>query len=188
MTCHRRHGLRVAAANVLVIVALAVHPTLASAASRDVSEVAVKAAFLYNFAKFAGWPALKSGVTIVLCVVGDDDVADALGQIVRGHTIDGHALAVTRPEDATTWRSCHLLFIVATEARRLAGGLAGLRSLPVLTVSDGKDFAKAGGIIELYADDERMRFDINVDASRRAGLPMSSRLLALATIVRDAAK
>ena len=46
---------------------------------------------------------------------------------------------------------------------RSLGGLDTVASLPVLTISDGKDFARAGGIIELYIDAGRMRFAINVD-------------------------
>ena len=69
--------------------------------------------------------------------------------------------------------------------RRSADGLDAIRTLPVLTVSDGKGFASAGGIIELYVEDGRMRFAINVDAAERTRLRISSRLLGLAKVVRD---
>ncbi len=68
---------------------------------------------------------------------------------------------------------------------RSAGGLAEIKTLPVLTVSDGKGFSLAGGIIELYVEGGRMRFAINVDAAERSGLRLSSRLLGLAKIVRN---
>ena len=69
--------------------------------------------------------------------------------------------------------------------RRSAGGLDAIRTLPVLTVSDGKGFSQAGGIIELYVEGGRMRFAINVDAAERSGLRLSSRLLGLAKVIRD---
>ena len=62
---------------------------------------------------------------------------------------------------------------------------AAIKTLPVLTVSDGKGFSQAGGIIELYVEGGRMRFAINVDAAERSGLRLSSRLLGLAKVVRD---
>ena len=82
------------------------------------------------------------------------------------------------------WRGCQLLFIADGEARRAGGGLGGVKTLPVLTVSDSKGFSQAGGVIELYIDDGRLRFAVNVDAAEHAGLRLSSRLLGLAKIVR----
>lgn len=149
------------------------------------SDSAVKAAFLYNFAKFAEWTALPAGAPIVLCIVGDNEVAAALVQIVRGQTIGGHPISIERPEQASSWRTCQLVFLPAAELRRGAERLAGLKALPVLTVSDSKDFAQSDGIIELYVDDGRVRFAINVDALERSGLRLSSRLLGLAKVIRD---
>ena len=148
-------------------------------------EVAVKAAFLYNFAKFTEWPALASGAPIAICVAGDDGVAAVLVEIVRGQNISGHALEVRVSQDSTTWRVCHLLFIADAEIRRSAIGLGGVAALPVLTVSDGKGFSQEGGIIELYVEGGRMRFAINLDAVERSGLRLSSRLLGLAKVVRS---
>ena len=149
-------------------------------AAQDVA--AVKAAFLYNFAKFTEWPALPPGVPIVFCVVGDDGIADALAQTVRGQNVNEHPLGVSRPPDSSAWRGCQFLFIAEAEARRSAGGLSSIKMLPVLTVSDAKGFIEAGGIIELYVESGRMRFAINAKAAELTGLRLSSRLLGLATI------
>ena len=148
-------------------------------------DVAVKAAFVYNFVKFTEWPALPAGAPIVACVVGDDEVASALVGIVRGHDISGHALEVRRPRDIATWPICNLLFIADTEAGRSARGLDLIAKLPVLTISDGKGFSRGAGIIELYVESGRMRFAINVDAAGRSELRLSSNLLELAKVVRD---
>jgi len=149
------------------------------------SDVAVKAAFLYNFVKFAEWPALAASAPISVCVVGDEAIATALDETMHGKNISGHALEIWRPQDSATWRTCSLLFVADVETRRFIGGLSGIRTLPVLTVSDGKGFAQAGGIIELYVENGRMRFAINVDAAERSGLHLSSRLLGLAKVIRD---
>ncbi len=145
----------------------------------------MKAAIIYNFAKFAEWPALPSGAPIVACIVGDDAIAATFVNTVRGQNIGGHTLEVQRPQDSGAWRVCHLLFIADAETRRSAGGLSGIKTLPILTVSDGKGFAEATGIIELFVEAGRMHFAINVDAAERAGMHLSSRLLGLARIVRS---
>ena len=142
----------------------------------------VKAAFLYNFVKFADWPALGPGAPILLCVVGDDQIADALIETVRGETHNGHALEVARPRDTAGWRGCHLLFIADADMRRAGDALGGLKSVPILTVSDGLGFSEATGIIELYVQNGRMHFAINVDAAEHAGVRLSSRLLGLAKV------
>jgi YfiR/HmsC-like len=167
-------------------IALAATLIAAPGIAADVSpEVAVKAALLYNFAKFVEWPALPTDAPIVVCLVGHDGIASALVETVRGQNINGHALDVWVLQDSAKWRACHLLFITDAETRRLAAGLDGVKTLPVLTVSDGKGFSLTGGIIELYVEGGRMRFAINLDAADHAGLHLSSRLLGLAKVIRN---
>jgi hypothetical protein len=148
-------------------------------------DVNVKAAILFNFVKFTEWPTLPGRISIIVCVVGNDGIAAAFGDTVRGQSINGRRLDVWRPQDVESWRLCQLLFIADAERRGAAGGLEGIRTLPVLTVSDSKGFSRADGIIELYLEGGRMRFAINVDGVARSGLHVSSRLLGLAKVVRD---
>lgn len=178
------HRLRVIG-SALTATLLAAALVSAGQAPTTASDVAVKAAFLFNFAKFAEWPDLPAAAPIVTCIVGDDAIAAAFVDTVGTQRIDGRAMQLATQQDATAWRNCQLFFIGDDEARRSAAGLNRLKSLPVLTVSDSKNFASAGGIIEFYLDNGRMRFAINPDAAERAGLRLSSRLLGLARIVRD---
>jgi YfiR/HmsC-like len=179
----RRRGAGIA--GVALIALLATQPALAAGSGPGAPDVAVKAALLFNFGKFVQWPALAAKAPLVICVVGDGQIATAVSQTVRGQNINGHELQVRQPEESTTWRTCHLLFIAAAETRRSAAGLGGIRTAPILTVSDGQGFADTGGIIELFVDDGKIRFAINVDATARAGLQLSSRLLLLARVIRD---
>jgi hypothetical protein len=169
----------------VTLIAAPAFTSLASAQTLTASDVSVKAAFLYNFAKFAEWSALPSGAPLVVCIVGDDAIAAALVDTVRGQNINGHRLDVLRSPDGATWGGCNLLFVAAVEAQRSIGALSVIRKQPVLTVSDGKGFAQAGGIIEFYVDGGLMRFEINVDSAERSGLRLSSRLLGLAKVIRD---
>jgi hypothetical protein len=187
MPAQQAPGGRLCVATVVLAATLVAEPGLARRSdAQAVSDVAVKAALLFNFAKFAEWPALLSSASINFCIVGDEGVATALVDVVRGHTINGRRLEVWRPHDATAWKTCHLLYVADADSRRLAARLAEIRAVPILTVSDANGFAGTGGIVELYVDGARMRFAINVDAAERSGLRLSSRLLGLATIVRNA--
>jgi hypothetical protein len=174
----------------IVILALALTPgpepgLVAGTGAQQASDVALKAAIFFNFAKFTEWPALPHDAPLIACVVGDDGIAAAFIEAVRGHKPSERRFDLRRSQDSATWRTCHLLFIAGTETRRPVSGLAAVARLPVLTVSDSKGFALAGGIIELYVEGRQMRFAINVDAAERSGLQLSSRLLGLAKIVRE---
>ena len=175
--------------HVVALAAALISPAIVRAAQGTVaSDVAVKAAFLFNFAKFTEWPALPPSAPISICIAGDERIAAALTQTVRGQEISGRALAVVlRPADSASWQACQLLF-TGTDAQLSAGALIVMKTMPILTVSDRKGFSQAGGVIELYVEGGRMRFAINVDAAEDSGLRISSRLLALAKVVRNDAQ
>jgi hypothetical protein len=82
-------------------------------------------------------------------------------------------------------RACHLLYVGDTNSARTAAILDELQGAPVLTVSDGAEFIRNGGIIGLIVEEGRMRFVINPATAQRAGLRLSSRLLQLAKISRE---
>jgi len=159
--------------------------TTAAAGVDAVPAAAVKAAFLFNFAKFVEWPALAPAAPLIICIVGDAAIAGTFVGTVRGHRVGGHAFDVRQPKDPTGWRNCHLLFVADGEPGKAPGAFGEVAALPVLTVSDGQNFSRRGGIIELYVEGGRMRFAINVDAAARSGLRLSSRLLSLAKIIRN---
>jgi hypothetical protein len=172
----------------LLVAALAVAvPTRALAGGDSVAGSALKAAFLYNFAKFSEWPAeaLAPGQRLSMCVVDDSAIADALTQTIKGHEIDGHELMVTLLKAGGSASGCQLLYVAASEVKRSAALLAGLRGAAVFTVSDADHFAESGGVAQLIVEHDRMRFAINIASAHRARLIISSKLLSLAQIVKD---
>jgi hypothetical protein len=148
---------------------------------------ALKAAFLYNFAKFAEWPddVLPSGKRLALCVVGDANVADALEQTIKGRAIDTHELTVQIVKPDGPLAACHLLYVSAGELKHTSATLVVLRTQPVLTVSDADHFAENGGIAQLIVENDRMRFAVNPKAIERSRLRLSAKLLSLAQIIKD---
>jgi hypothetical protein len=167
---------------VLIAALAAVAPTAASGQAAAPS--ALKAAFLFNFAKFTEWPALPAQAPVRVCVAGDDTMAGALEETVRGQTIQSHGIqAVPLPGEESA-RACQVLFVSAADAKRAAALVSDIAAGPVLTVSDLERFTERGGMVELFVESGRMKFAINVDAVQRARIRLSSRLLGLARIVR----
>jgi hypothetical protein len=167
---------------VAAILMLALAPAVRA---QSAPEPALKAAFLYNFAKFAEWPVdAPPADPLTICVLGDAAIADALDETVKGRTVDGRKTVVVRvkPEG---FRDCHVLYLAGLEAKRAQAIIDGLKGAPVLTVGDREQFAQSGGIAGLFIEQGRMRFAINVEAAQRGRLRISSRLLSLAKIVKD---
>ena len=155
------------------------------ALAQSASEPALKAAFLYNFAKFAEWPAdAAPSDPLTICVFGDTPIADALDETVKGRTVDGRKTVVVRvkPEG---FRGCHVLYLAGLDSKRAQAIVDDLKGAPVLTVGDREQFAQGGGIAGLFVEQGRMRFAINVEAAQRGRLRISSRLRSLAKIVKD---
>jgi hypothetical protein len=157
------------------------------ALAQGVPEPTLKAAFLYNFVKFAEWPAdaWAPNVPLTLCVLGDEAVESELEQSVKGHTVSGHSIAVIGITIEGALRSCHLLYITGLDRRRLALLVARIKDAPVFTVSDFDAFASFGGVSQLFIENGKVRFAINPASALRARLRISSKLLALAKLVKD---
>jgi YfiR/HmsC-like len=154
-------------------------------AQPTVTAPALKAAFIYNFAKFADWPADASPTgPLTICVLGDAAVADALDSTSKGRNIAGRDVVVSRVKPDTI-RGCHVLYLTGFDAKRSLQIVDDLKNAPVLTVSDCERFAQGGGVAGLFVEGDKMRFAINVDAAQRARIHLSSRLLSLATVVKD---
>jgi len=158
----------------------------ASAHAAPPSEYEVKTAFIHNIASFVKWPAAPSaGGKLRLCILGSSPFTEAAGVLV-GEQIDGLVWEVQHVDSRTGLQECQVLFIAASEGGNLRRVLAGLNGSAVLTVGDSDGYAEQGVVVNFYSGQNKVRFEINEDAARRAGLKISSQLLKLARIVRDA--
>ena len=156
------------------------------AAQDNPSEYQLKAAFVYNFAKFIDWPpAAFSGPQspFAICIFGADPFGSVIDDALRGKTVADHPVVIRRTKDVVVARRCEIVFVGASEKNHLSELLQDLKGANVLAVGDFTGFAASGGTIELTLQDSRVRFAINPSAADSAGLRISSKLLALATIV-----
>jgi hypothetical protein len=157
----------------------------------DPKAAAVKAAFVYNFAKFATWPArrfLSPSAPVILCVRGGDLEWRALRPLtekqIGEHPVEVRVLDADVPVDA-----CHIFFSSEfASGGSLRDALATASRYAVLMVSDMPGVASLGGQIGLVQDHNRLRFQVNLDSVTRTGVKLSSKLLQLAEIVGPASQ
>jgi hypothetical protein len=151
------------------------------------SEYQVKAAYLYNFGRFVEWPAKVTTATtgsFTICVLGEDPFGQALDATLAGEMIGNQKVAARRISNPQEAVDCQILFISSSEAKRLNKIVEALGDSAVLTVSDIPQFSQRRGMIQLVLEGNRIRFEVNLTATQRAGLTLSSELLKVATAVR----
>lgn len=179
-----RHGLALA----FIILISIVDSSGLIAQTKVATEYQVKAAFLYNFAKFVEWPPSAfsdAKQPLDICVYGRDPFGSALEDALLGKTIGERRVGLGRATQFQDLAGCQVVFLGAP-ARESAAELANrLKGRAVLLVGESDGFAASGGTIQFTIEDNRVHFVINPDAADRAGLKISSKLLALAKIVRD---
>jgi hypothetical protein len=150
-------------------------------------EYLIKAAYLYNFALFVGWPAdafSTPDAPIAICIVGSDPFDQALDRTVQNKRINRRSIVVKRLHWGIDLRQCHMLFVSASEAAKVAD-LSRLEGLPILVVGESSDFARRGGTINFTVDDNKIRFEVNLETAKKSRLDLSAKLLDVATrIVR----
>ena len=146
-------------------------------------EYQVKAAFLFNFAKFVGWPAHKFSQPdspLIIGLIGSDPFGGLLEEQVQDQRINDRTVMVRHVESMPELRKCHIIFICRSEVSRLGAILSEVRSDNVLTVGESDNFLGRGGMINFVMVGNAVHFQINDAAARRAGLKISSKLQPLA--------
>lgn len=178
---------RVGAVVVMAVIALVLPATPSARAQVKVArEYEVKAVFLFNFAQFVEWPVTAfadANTPVIIGVLGDDPFGDALEQAVHGGTVKGRAVVIKRAPRLDELKPCHLLFVAKSEKSRSAQILRSVSGAGMLTVGETDDFTTQGGVIGFKTQQNRVQFEINVDAAEREGLKVSAKLLKVSRIV-----
>jgi len=146
-----------------------------------VSEYKVKAAFLLNFGKYVEWPPSAASGDLDICVLGNDPFGSTLDDTLEGRTVGSRSVKARRVASASQATDCAILFVSGSEPAEAV--LSSLAGAPVLIVGEQDRFARKGGMINFVEVDQKVRFEINEAAAKKAGLKISSQLLKLATIV-----
>jgi len=171
----------------LLLLGLSISFGLTAFPQEQPTEYQIKAAFLFNFAKFVEWPPEAFPGTnspIVIGVLGPNVFGDNLEKIIHDRRVNNRPFQFknfTSPEEAA---HCHILFISSSEKDNFKKILHALNRASVLTVSETEGFIQAGGMVNFTIEDSKIRFQISDEAAKKAGLRISSKLLSLALPVR----
>jgi len=140
---------------------------------------------LFNFTKFVEWPtdALARNNQLIICIAGTDPFKGSSDRY-QDRISKGKTIKIRSINDPQEVQGCNLLFIDQSQQENLAAYLHQTSGMPILTASNISQFASHHGIIGLYRQDDRIRFEINHDEARKSRLTISSNLLKLAKIVR----
>jgi hypothetical protein len=143
----------------------------------------VKAAFLYKFLGYVDYPdGAMAGAAdpLVIGVLGANDVADELKRISAGRSMNGRAVVVRKLRADEAMGKLHMLFIGDDDVADIEHALAAVRQAPVLTVTETARSLRHDSVINFRVIDERVRFEVSLDAAEKNNLKLSSRLLAVA--------
>lgn len=147
-------------------------------------EYEVKAAYVYNFARFTDWPSTGQLNAMTICVYGKDPFAGLLDDVVTGKTAHGVPMLVRRISPGETVESCQVLFLSSTVSNaQINTVLSRTEGRPILTIGESRSFAEHGGMLGLVVEEDHVRFDINITAIAAAHLRASSRLIELGRVV-----
>jgi YfiR/HmsC-like len=161
------------------------------------AEYLIKAGFIYNFANLVQWPAssfAQPDSPIVIVILGEDHFGSTLDRALEGKKVNARPFVIKRAKSVSelqrelgSQKDCQILYVSSSEMPHLSEAIQMLKGIPVLTIGETPGFARGGGIINLVLEDNKVRFEVNVQAAKEADLNISSRLLALARIVQPPA-
>lgn len=155
---------------------------LPQAGAQAIREEQVKAAVVMKVLLFVEWPkdALEPGSPLRVCLSGNQRLGVLIAEAAGNNKIDGHAIQIKRVSKAAETKGCHA-WVIGAEADPSMLAELGIR--PVLTIGESEGFANAGGILNVLVENGRALFELNVEAAKRAGLQLNSKLIRLAKLV-----
>jgi hypothetical protein len=185
---HVRRSWLKTAPTIALVALLAACLLPVSARAEATPEYKLKAAYLFNFARFAKWPTnafATADSPLVIGVLGDNPFDGELEKLVAGRPVGGRAVVVKQVANFEDAKACQVVFIPASEQANLQRHLETLRGAPVLTIGESPELLDAGGVIRFLIEEKKIRFEINKGQADGAGLQLDSQLLNLAKTVRD---
>ena len=144
----------------------------------------LRAGYLFNFAKFIEWPDFTPEEPLTVCFLGSPGTQAAFDAGMGGKSIGTHRVVTREVKSRPASSGCRMMFVAASFTAA-ANFSSGNIEPALLTVGDAPDFLARGGIIELFTQDNHLRFNVSIDNARQASLRIGSDLLQLAAQVED---
>ena len=143
----------------------------------------IEAAFLVKFSSYIHWPKQtfsSPDAPLVTGILGRDPFGSVLDTIVRSYVMQGRNVEIRRCTDLRTLCGSQIVFVPSDAMENMDAIAASAAGRPILLVGNAPDFLDRGGMINFVVVNNRIRFDINIKNSHRAGLEISSKLLKVA--------
>lgn len=158
----------------------------AQEAALTASANTVKAAYLFKLPAYVDWPPQRferADSPLIVGVLADDDVAEALAVLTAGRTSNGRPVVVRRLRLDDDIGGVHVLFLSGTARERARELAAQTAAQNVLTVADLEAGSNAS-VIDFVSVSGRLRFEVSLDAAERHGLRLHAGLLDVAARVQ----
>jgi hypothetical protein len=168
---------------------LAGAPVLAQPAGAAL-ERSVKAAFIYKFLAYTEYPAgafADAAAPMVIGVAGSEDMAAEVARIAAGRSVNNRPVLVRQLRDNESAAGVHLLFAAGSDSARAARVLRQASAGPMLLVTECGNGLQIGSVINFKIVEERVRFDVSLEAADKNNIKLSSRLLTVANHVSKGA-
>jgi hypothetical protein len=149
------------------------------------SEYQLKAAFIYNVIPFIDWPENALGSQFIIGFAGEGPMAVALTSFFKDKRIASRPVEVRDVRTRAELRGCNLVLMAYPDQSRAREALLQLQGTNVLTIGDGENFARLGGVVAFVPQENTFRLAINPRAAGRAHIKISSKLLAMTKLVAD---
>lgn len=168
-----------------IILGFPAFPSTAFPEQRPVHEYDLKAAFLYNLLKFVDWPDdVQRSPHLVIGILGDDPFGASI-EVLKDRMVGRRLVVIRRGHSLQALKRCDVLFVSRSESGRVERVVRSALPMHALVVGDSAGFAERGVMINFFLHERKLRFEINVDAARRAGLKVSSQVLRLGKVIRE---
>ncbi|MBV1931167.1 MAG: YfiR family protein [Porticoccaceae bacterium] len=169
----------------LLLLGILFSPMSRSQPQDKVEEYNLKAALVYNFARFSQWPenSFSSADTpVALCVQGDQSLIKSFGLLAK-KTLFGRPVSIVVAETLVNPESCNVIFVTGVQRQGLPRLFAAVADQPILTIGEMNGFTDIGGMILFTTVHERLKFSVNLENTEAGGISLSSRLLKLAHVI-----
>jgi len=146
-------------------------------------EYDLKASYIFNFLKFVSFPSSEQNVSVEICLADDNPFGKKIFELSK-ESINGKKLIISSKKIDDSLKSCNVLFISKNQDKNISKILEITDKYPVFIISENAGLSEKGVILNFYVENERLRFEINIEAVKKAGLTVDPRLLNLAKIIK----
>lgn len=148
------------------------------------TEYEVKAAYIFNFAKFIDWEQPQNKDTLILGIYKNDPFGMIIDKTMQGRKANNKAWRIKRINHPDQAFDCDILFFSDVSRYETFNILEKLKGKPILTIGDEmEDFCENGGVINFTPQLSEHQFEINNEMAKTCGINISPKLLVLAKII-----